>query len=90
MRLLQEKFFPGILAGGEPGAAARQIFENFDFGDLDIMDFDGADSVVQVGTPNATSTIKFYVPSTPPSERSCVMTFRVEFDKSGALVSVYD
>lgn len=89
MQLLQEKKLLAVSHGGDPGAKAREIFENYDFGDLEVLDFDGAESVVQPGTGSAESTIRFYAPPETGTGDSVPMLFRVAFDKSSTTVAVY-
>lgn len=87
MQMIEEKYVAGASHSGDPGAAARSIFESFDFGDLEVLDFDGADSVV--GPGEVSSTIRFYVAPESGVGDSVPMLFRVDFGEGGAMVRVY-
>lgn len=89
MRFIEEKKLPAMSHGGNPGAAAREIFENYDFGDLEVLDFDGADSIERVGTQFAESTIRFYVAPENGEGDSVAMVFRVAFLEKSTVVTVY-
>jgi hypothetical protein len=89
MQFLEEKILPKMVHGGEPGAKAREIFENYDFGNLEVLDFDGAESVIQDGTDFAESSIRFYVPPEEGEGDSVPMIFRVAFLKRSTIVTVY-
>ena len=89
MRFVEEKNLPAMSHGGEPGAKAREIFENYDFGDLEVLDFDGADSIEQAGTQFAESSIRFYVAPEDGEGDSVAMVFRVAFLKKYTVVTVY-
>jgi|688.fasta_scaffold998339_1 hypothetical protein len=89
MQLLEEKKIPGVSHGGSPGLKAAEIFSDYDFGTVDVIDSDGADSVVHPGSPHAESTIRFYVEPADGQGDSVPMLFRVEFSPIGAHVKVY-
>jgi hypothetical protein len=89
MRFIEEKKLPAMTHGGAPGSKAREIFENYDFGDLEVLDFDGADSIEQSGTKFAESSIRFYVAPENGEGDSVAMVFRVAFLKKSTVVTVY-
>lgn len=89
MQIIQQKTLARMDHAGSPGSKAREIFENYDFGSLEVLDFDGAESTLMPSSGTAESLIRFYVAPEDGSSPSTPMLFRVAFGKGSTLVTVY-
>lgn len=89
MQILEEKRLPAMPQESDPGSMAREIFEGYNFAGLEVLDFDGAESVVQPGSNFAESSIRFYVSPESGTGDSVPMLFRVFFLENSTIVTVY-
>lgn len=88
MNLLQEKFYPDVKHHDNPGGVAKDLFQDFDFGEDEVLDFDGSESLVSSDKLVASAQLRFYVK--PEAEGDSIpMIFKVEFSPRGAMVGVY-
>jgi hypothetical protein len=87
MQLFEDKILPAMTAGEMPGGKACEVFESYDFGDLEEVDFGGADGVTFADGSFAVASFRFYV--LPDEERDSVsVIFHVAFLKKSTVVTV--
>lgn len=86
---ISTKFYPGVDHKDNPGQVTADLFQDYDFGNLEVLDSDGADSCGVAGSPYASSRIRFYTQPEEGDGDSVPMLFSVEFSPKGAQVSVY-
>lgn len=89
MDIIEKKFHKGVGHDGCPGKVAAELFQSHDFGELKVVDFDGAESLVSPGSPVAEASIRFYVAGEDDDADSLPMKFLVEFSPQGAETTVY-
>lgn len=89
MNLIEEEFVPEAQHDGEPSAAAEEFFQNYDFGDIEVIDSDGALSFPSPRSPNVSSKIRFYAKPESGEGDSVAMLFTVDFSRKGARIGVY-
>jgi len=89
MTRLESKFYPGIKHGDSPGNVAEQLFQDYDFGDMEVIDADGAEISLSPGNPNAHSSVRFYIKPKVEKADSVAMLFAVNFTQEGAEATVY-
>lgn len=89
MTRLEGKFYPKVQHGGSPGDVAEQLFQEYDFGAMEVVDSDGAESTLNPGSPNASASVRFYIEPEEEGSDSVAMLFSVNFDSKGAEATVY-
>lgn len=89
MNLISEKLYPKLGHEGDPGRVATQLFSDYNLEDLEVLDFDGAESSMSINSACASSQIRFYVEPEDGENSSVPFLFQVEFFAGGARAHVY-
>jgi hypothetical protein len=89
MNFIEEKFYPNMTHDGCLGEVATQLFEDYDFGNIEVVDSDAAEITYRRESPVSSVSIRFHAKPKMEGEEAEAMLFRVEFLQRGVVAGVY-